>query len=82
MATHSSIFLPGESHGQRRLAGYSAWGHKKSNTTERLSMHYLFREKFILRNWFIQMWRLANPKFARQTSRLETWGRTDLITGV
>ena len=45
-------------------------------------MHYLFREKFILRNWFMQMWRLANPKFARQTSRLETWGRTDLITGV
>ena len=27
MATHSSI-LPGESHGQRSLAGYSPWGHK------------------------------------------------------
>ena len=25
MATHSSI-LPGESHGQRSLAGYSSWG--------------------------------------------------------
>ena len=22
------VFLPGESHGQRRLAGYSPWGHK------------------------------------------------------
>ena len=33
MATHS-IFLPGESHGQRSLEGYSLWGHKESDTTE------------------------------------------------
>ena len=24
------IFLPGESHGQRSLVGYSPWGHKES----------------------------------------------------
>ena len=35
MAT-SSVFLPGESHGQRSLAGYSPWGHKELNTTEQL----------------------------------------------
>ena len=23
------VFLPGKSHGQRRLAGYSPWGHKR-----------------------------------------------------
>ena len=34
MATHS-VFLAGESHGQRRLAGYSPWGHKESDVTER-----------------------------------------------
>ena len=28
------VFLPGESHGQRSLGGYSPWGHKKSDTTE------------------------------------------------
>ena len=28
------VFLPGESHGQRTLAGYSPWGHKESDTTE------------------------------------------------
>ena len=28
------IIFPGESHGKRRLAGYSPWGHKKSDTTE------------------------------------------------
>ena len=27
-------FLPGEFHEQRRLAGYSPWGHKESDTTE------------------------------------------------
>ena len=27
-------FLPGESHGQRSLVGYSLWGHKESDMTE------------------------------------------------
>ena len=27
-------FLPGESHGQRSLEGYSPWGYKESDTTE------------------------------------------------
>ena len=33
MATHSST---GKSHGRRSLVGYSPWGHKESDTTERL----------------------------------------------
>ena len=32
-ATHSSI-LPGKSHGQRSLAGYSLWGQKELDMTE------------------------------------------------
>ena len=28
------IFLPGESHGQKSLSGYSPWGHKELDTTE------------------------------------------------
>ena len=28
------VFLPGESHGQRSLAGYHPWGHKESDRTE------------------------------------------------
>ena len=31
------VFLPGESHGQRRLVGYSPWGRKELDVTERLS---------------------------------------------
>ena len=27
------VFLPGESHGQRNLAGYSPWGHEELDTT-------------------------------------------------
>ena len=30
----SPVFLPGESQGQRRLAGYSPWGRKESDGTE------------------------------------------------
>ena len=30
----TSVFLHGESHGQRSLAGYSPWGRKESDTTE------------------------------------------------
>ena len=30
------VFLPGESHGQRSLAGYSTWGHKESDTTKHI----------------------------------------------
>ena len=33
------VFLPGESHGERSLVGYSSWGCKESDMTERLSMH-------------------------------------------
>ena len=32
------VFLAGESHGQRSLAGYSPWGHKESGTTEQLTL--------------------------------------------
>ena len=33
MATHSSI-LPGKSHGQRSLVGYSLWGRKELDMAE------------------------------------------------
>ena len=32
----SPVFLPGESHGQRSLAGYSPWGCKELDMTEQL----------------------------------------------
>ena len=37
-----SVVLPGKSHGQRTLVGYSPWGCKESDTTEQLhfTSHY------------------------------------------
>ena len=35
----TAVFSPGESHGQRSLAGYSLWGHKESDMTERWVRH-------------------------------------------
>ena len=34
----SPVILPGESHGQRNLEGYSPWGCKGLDTTERLTL--------------------------------------------
>ena len=32
------VLLPGKSHGQRSLVGYSPWGRKESDTTEQLHL--------------------------------------------
>jgi len=34
------VFLLGEFHGQGSLRGYSPWGHKDSDTTQRLTFHF------------------------------------------
>ena len=43
------VFLPGESHGQRSLVGYSPWGCKESDTTEQLHSftHELYRASLV-----------------------------------
>ena len=33
--------MPGKSHGQRSLVGYSLWGHKRVDTTDRQHAHTL-----------------------------------------
>ena len=40
------VFLTGEFHVQRSLVGYSPWGHKESDTTERLHFHFHFQLRF------------------------------------
>ena len=47
------VFLPGESHGRRSLIGYSPWGRKESDITERLHFHFHTKMKvssLILKN--------------------------------
>ena len=36
------VLLPGKSHGRRSLVGYRLWGHKESDTTQRLDFHFHF----------------------------------------
>ena len=45
----TSVFLPGKSHGQRRLAGYSPWGRKEADTTE-VTEHTLVSKMSVLRS--------------------------------
>ena len=49
------VLLPGKSHGQRSLVGYSPWGHQESDTTERLrsSFHHVayFNRMVFSRVW-------------------------------
>ena len=40
------VFSPGESHGQRSLAGYSLWGRKEWATTERLTHTHFIHEQY------------------------------------
>ena len=46
------VFLPGESHGQRCLVGYSPWGHKESDMTEQLTQSYLSEEQYEMKKHF------------------------------
>ena len=41
MAT-TPVFLPGESHGQRSLAGYSPWGRKGRTRLSDLTTNYVY----------------------------------------
>ena len=43
----SQVFLPGESHGQGSLVGYSPYGHKESDTTE-MTQHSISNTQFAL----------------------------------
>ena len=36
------VLVPGKFHGWRNLVGYSAWGHRESDTTEWLRFHFSF----------------------------------------
>ena len=46
----TSVFLPGQSHGQKSLAGYIPWGHKESDTTEWLSTQLTWHP-LLCRGW-------------------------------
>ena len=48
----SPVSLPGKSHGQRSLIGYSRWGRKESGLAERLALTYCF-------GWWLHLFTLS-----------------------
>ena len=59
MAT-TPVLLPGKSHGQRSLVGYSSWGPKELDTTERLTFTFHFHalEKEMATHSSVPAWRI------------------------
>ena len=41
------VFLPGKSHGQKSLVGYSPWGHKVLDMTEHIHSKEIIISKII-----------------------------------
>ena len=67
--------LPGKSHGQRSLVGYSLWGRKESDTTERLHFHFHFqvvntvfqsRDRLFVAPWIVALQAPLSTGFSRQ----------------
>ena len=70
------VFLPGESHGQRSLAGYSPWGHKELDmtqldTTEQLTLSlFKFQEELQGEKEVVKTTR---PKIAESLTSSRFW---------
>ena len=68
------VFLPGESHGQRSLVGYSPQEHKESDTTEQLTFHFVKEEPGRTVRW--------EKKYLPQKSSAQTtWGLKVSVLG-
>ena len=57
--------LPGKSHGQGSLVGYSPWGHEESDMTEWLGTQgtVMFKKIFLDRNLNYPTWKHHQVKF-------------------
>ena len=69
------VFLPGEFHGERNLAGYSLWGCKESDTTKQLT--HIYTPEAIKIYLYTILWlprRHSGKAFACQCRRHKTCG--------
>ena len=77
------VFLPGESHGQRNLVGYSPWGHK-TDTTGRLKNNSVGDERRSISSHYCHYAKgclLQRENMASSNSREETERNTlSLVT--
>ena len=83
------VFLPGKSHGQKSLVGYTV--HGVTDTTEQLSMHKLvtgiwigdLQLKFLIWTWFFRAYSKKIQNFAvfGEDGIVETWCRSHIPIG-
>ena len=50
----TSVFLPGEFHGQKSLVGYSPWGHSQTWLSHRMCMHL---------SWYNYKWKILELNY-------------------
>ena len=79
MAPPTPVLLPGKSHGWRSLVGYSPWGPKESDTTERLHFHFSLSCTGDGNGNPLQCSCLENPRNGSLVGCC-LWGRTELDT--
>ena len=58
----NSVLLPGKSHGQKSLVGYSPWGREELETTERLHFHFHALEKEMATHSSVLAWRIPGTE--------------------
>ena len=75
----SPVLLPGKSHGQRSLIGYSPWGREESDTTERLHFHFSLSCIGEGNGNPLQCSCLENPRYGSLVG-CRLWDRTELDT--
>ena len=72
------VFLPGGSHRQRSLAGYSPWGHKELDTTEQWTLLFSHFEMMLFETMYpgvtLQSERTDFVYLAKQGPRLRVTG--------
>ena len=73
------ILLPEKSHGWRSLVGYSPWGHKESDTTERLHFTSLPRAVLMLLCYIRTLWVQCTGIFLVNSFPTSDFGFTHLF---
>ena len=78
------VFLPGEFHGWRSLVGYSPWGHKESDTTERLHLgRYVSYFNKIIHAWVCLTKPFTDTFYSRRkVSDLKVTKKQDIISSI
>ena len=82
------VFLPGELHGQRSLAGYSSWGRRvghdwaTSRQTDRNHLKFLFilLSNLKMSSWFSFMSSISFLRFSTSLLRLTIFFQARLLT--